>query len=106
MSQTLRNLSGTFKEAKAAIANGKIEELSALHDDFEDDFGLDSARQNQNVSDHQPQPKSPEIHHHNNYDNEDGEEEIDSQQPQSVEKIHDDQQSAGNPESSVGVVAQ
>jgi hypothetical protein len=42
----LRNLSGTFKEAKAAIANGKIEELSALHDDFEDDFGLDSARQN------------------------------------------------------------
>jgi len=48
MSQTLRNLSGTFKEAKAAIANGKIEELSALHDDYEDDFGLDSARQNQN----------------------------------------------------------
>ena len=54
MSQTLRNLSGTFKEAKAAIANGKIEELSALHDDFEDDFGLDSARQNANLAGEQP----------------------------------------------------
>lgn len=32
MAQTLRNLSGTFKEAKAAIATGKIEELSALND--------------------------------------------------------------------------
>lgn len=39
MATTLRNLSGTFKEAKAAIATGKIEELSALNDDYEDDFG-------------------------------------------------------------------
>ncbi len=90
MSQTLRNLSGTFKEAKAAIANGKVEELSALHDDFEDDFGLDSARQNQIAGDHQPHPKSPEIQNHNNFENEEGEEEMDSQQPQSVEKILDD----------------
>lgn len=45
MSQTLRNLSGTFKEAKAALANGKVEDLSALNDDYEDDFGMDSARQ-------------------------------------------------------------
>ena len=50
MAQTLRNLSGTFKEAKAAIATGKIEELSALNDDYEDDFnvnngGIESARQ-------------------------------------------------------------
>ena len=46
MSQTLRNLSGTFKEAKAALANGKVEDLSALNDDYEDDFNMDSARQN------------------------------------------------------------
>jgi hypothetical protein len=45
MAQTLRNLSGTFKEAKAAMASGKIEELSALNDNYEDDFNLDSARQ-------------------------------------------------------------
>ena len=45
MANTLRNLSGTFKEAKAAIATGKIEELSALNDDYEDDFGMDSYRQ-------------------------------------------------------------
>lgn len=45
MSQTLRNLSGTFKEAKAAMASGKVEELSALQDDYEDDFAMDSARQ-------------------------------------------------------------
>jgi len=40
MSQTLRNLSGTFKEAKAALASGKEEELSGLNDnDFaEDEF--------------------------------------------------------------------
>jgi|LauGreDrversion4_2_1035121.scaffolds.fasta_scaffold356263_2 hypothetical protein len=38
MAQTLRNLSGTFKEAKEAMAAGKIEELSALNDDYEDDF--------------------------------------------------------------------
>lgn len=38
MAQTLRNLSGTFKEAKEAIATGKVEELSALNDDYEDDF--------------------------------------------------------------------
>lgn len=44
MGTTLRNLSGTFKEAKAAIAQGKIEELSALNDDYEDDFNMDSAR--------------------------------------------------------------
>jgi hypothetical protein len=44
MSQTLRNLSGTFKEAKAAMASGKVEELSALQDDYEDDFAMDSAR--------------------------------------------------------------
>jgi hypothetical protein len=75
MSQTLRNLSGTFKEAKAAIANGKIEELSALHDDYEDDFGLDSARQNQN-QEQQPQPKSPDVHNH--YIPNDGED-LDSQ---------------------------
>lgn len=47
MSQTLRNLSGTFKEAKAALASGKVEELSALNDDYQDDFNLDSARQEQ-----------------------------------------------------------
>jgi hypothetical protein len=34
MSQTLRNLSGTFKEAKAALASGKVEDLSALNDDY------------------------------------------------------------------------
>jgi hypothetical protein len=45
MSQTLRNLSGTFKEAKAALASGKVEDLSALNDDYEDDFNMDSARQ-------------------------------------------------------------
>jgi hypothetical protein len=39
----LRNLSGTFKEAKAAIASGKVEELSV--DDYENEFNLDSARQ-------------------------------------------------------------
>ena len=44
MGTTLRNLSGTFKEAKAVIATGKIEELSALNDDYEDDFNADSAR--------------------------------------------------------------
>jgi uncharacterized protein YecA (UPF0149 family) len=44
MATTLRNLSGTFKEAKAAIAGGKIEELSALNDDYEDGFNQDSAR--------------------------------------------------------------
>ena len=44
MATTLRNLSGTFKEAKAAIATGKIEELSALNDDYDDDFNQDSAR--------------------------------------------------------------
>ena len=38
MATTLRNLSGTFKEAKAAIATGKMEELSALNDEYEDDF--------------------------------------------------------------------
>jgi hypothetical protein len=93
MSQTLRNLSGTFKEAKAAIANGKIEELSALHDDFEDDFGLDSARQQQQQP---PLPKSPDVHNHYNNDVED--------EPQSVEKILDDDQSGNHPESSsVGV---
>jgi hypothetical protein len=45
----LRNLSGTFKEAKAALASGKEEELSGLNDnDFtEDDFNqpLGSARE-------------------------------------------------------------
>jgi len=45
MSQTLRNLSGTFKEAKAALASGKVEDLSALNDDYDDDFNIDSARQ-------------------------------------------------------------
>ena len=75
MSQTLRNLSGTFKEAKAAMANGKVEEHSALNDDYEDDFGLDSARQQQ------LQAKSEE----------------EMEQPHSVEKILDG--------SSVGVVA-
>ena len=62
MSQTLRNLSGTFKEAKAAMANGKIEELSALHDDFEDDFGLDSARQN--ADHHVLNPSTTSQNHH------------------------------------------
>jgi hypothetical protein len=52
MASTLRNLSGTFKEAKAAIATGKADELSALNDDYEDDFNLDSVRQQDN-------------HHHN-----------------------------------------
>jgi hypothetical protein len=33
MSQTLSNLSGTFKEVKPAMANGKVEELSALNED-------------------------------------------------------------------------
>ena len=63
MSQTLRNLSGTFKEAKAAMANGKIEELSALHDDFEDDFGLDSARQNADPH-HVNNPSTTSQNHH------------------------------------------
>jgi hypothetical protein len=64
MSQTLRNLSGTFKEAKAAMANGKIEELSALHDDFEDDFGLDSARQNADHHHHVNNPSTTSQNHH------------------------------------------
>lgn len=38
MATTLRNLSGTFKEAKAAIATGKIDEMSALNDEYEDEF--------------------------------------------------------------------
>lgn len=42
----MRNLSGTFKEAKAALANNKVEDLSALNDDYDDDFNMDSARQN------------------------------------------------------------
>ncbi len=58
------------------MANGKVEELSALNDDYEDDFGLDSARQQQ------LQAKSEE----------------EMEQPHSVEKILDG--------SSVGVVAQ
>ena len=57
MGTTLRNLSGTFKQAKADIASGKIEELSALNDDYDDDFNIDSAR-HENVVDHkQAQPQ-------------------------------------------------
>ena len=44
MGTTLRNLSGTFKEAKVAIASGKLEELSILNDDYEEDFNMDSSR--------------------------------------------------------------
>jgi hypothetical protein len=45
MAQTLSNLSGTFEESKAAMVNGKIEELSALNEDLKGDCGLDPARQ-------------------------------------------------------------
>ncbi len=76
MAQTLSNLSGTFEESKAAMVNGKIEELSALNEDLKGDCGLDPARQ------HQLQAKSEE----------------EMEQPHSVEKILDG--------SSVGVVAQ
>lgn len=59
MGTTLRNLSGTFKEAKAVIATGKIEELSALNDDYEDDFNGDSARQQHNIGDSEQKLEAP-----------------------------------------------
>lgn len=49
MATTLRNLSGTFKEAKAAIATGKMDELSAINDDYSDDYNQkESAREENN----------------------------------------------------------
>lgn len=59
MGTTLRNLSGTFKEAKAVIATGKIEELSALNDDYEDDFNGDSARHQHNIGDSEQKLEAP-----------------------------------------------